>query len=88
MLNWTDGTGTARYWALKLIIDTLVTFEDSLYNTTIQAPSAPGSNPFCGSVLNLTPLTLTCSDPGAVINDLLFVSYGTPTGSCGTWKVG
>ncbi len=56
MLNWTDGTGTARYWALKLIIDTLVPFEDSLYNTTF-APSS-SSNPFCGSVINLTPMTL------------------------------
>ena len=54
MLNWTDGTGTARYWALKLVIDTLVPFEDSLYNTSVKF----GSNPFCGSVLNLDTLTL------------------------------
>ena len=35
MLNWTDGSGTARYWTLKLIIDTVVPFSDSVVQTTV-----------------------------------------------------
>ena len=35
MLNWTDGSGTARYWALKLIIDSLAPFADNVVDTSV-----------------------------------------------------
>jgi hypothetical protein len=35
MLNWTDGSGTARYWALKLIIDSLAPFADNVIETSV-----------------------------------------------------
>ena len=86
MLNWTDGSGTARYWTLKLIIDSLVPFSDSVVSTTVAGGAKP-TNPFCGSALNLLPLTLSCAAPGATINKILFADYGTPSGACGSWAV-
>ena len=88
MLDWVSGGGTARYWVLKLVIDTLVPFVDQVINTTVPVVPPPGTNPFCGSIINLADLTLTCSDPGATINAIQFASYGTPTGtSCGNYAV-
>lgn len=100
MLNWTDGTGTARYWALKLLSDSMKpgapagTFSstecDVLVNTSVSTSnsSSAGTNPFCGSTLNLSNLNLACFTPGATIKDILFASYGTPSGSCPSWQVG
>ena len=38
MLNWADGTGTARFWILKMMIDALGGSETvkSVVNTTVQ----------------------------------------------------
>ena len=88
MLNWTDGSGTARYWALKLIIDSLTPFSDVVVNTTVSTGPSSGTNPFCGSIINLATLDLQCVDPTATISKINFASYGTPTGSCGSWQVG
>jgi hypothetical protein len=82
LLNWTDGSGTARYWILKLLLDQ-TDLGDTIVNTTVAA--AP-SNPFCGSTINLSNLTLTCTT--GVINKIQFASYGTPTGTCGNYQVG
>jgi hypothetical protein len=98
MLNWTDGTGTARYWTLKLLIDEMVPgapaglasagAADWIIPTSIVPPPQNPSNPFCGSILNLDTLTLTCADAGSTINSILFASYGTPTGTCPSWTRG
>jgi hypothetical protein len=41
------------------------------------------ANPFCGSTLNLQWLNLTCV--GGVIDEIIFASYGTPSGSFCNW---
>jgi Galactose binding lectin domain len=88
MLDWVTGSGTARYWVLKLFIDTLVPFSDQVINTTVSMAGVNGSNPFCGSIINNADLSLACVDPGSTINNILFASYGTPTGStCGSYAV-
>ncbi len=84
LLNWTDGSGTARYWVIKLLID-LAEQGSGLLNTTAGAPAA---NPFCGSITNLQDLSLACTDAGATIDNIVFASYGTPTGTCGNYAVG
>ena len=84
MLNWTTGAGTARYWTLKLLIDHM-TVGDAIVNTTIVPTLA---TPFCGDVLNLENITLTCPPGSGVISEINFASYGTPTGSCPTYAVG
>jgi hypothetical protein len=89
MLNWTDGSGTARYWVLKLIIDTIKPGEDTVINTTTTFPlpaPLPSTNPFCGSVPEGSVLNLQCADPGSVVTSIDFASYGKlPSGSCGNF---
>jgi hypothetical protein len=81
LLNWTTGAGTARYWVLQLLLDEFAP-GDAIVNTTASPPPA---SPFCGSIINLSDLTLTC--PQGVISEIIFADYGTPTGSCGSWAV-
>jgi len=100
LLSWggafgRQGDGTARYWALKLLVDSFTpgppagratpASADWLINTTVSAGGGPGSSPFCGSVINLQDLTLACFS--GVISDVNFASYGTPAGKCGSWAV-
>ena len=100
LLSWggafgNAGDGTARYWALKLLVDNFKagppagTFApadaDVLVATSVSGGGAPPASPFCGSVLNLDTLQLYCA--AGVINAITFASYGTPTGACGSWKV-
>ena len=88
MLNWTDGSGTARYAVLQLLIQEFVPgLPAGTAPAAISSTPAP-SNPFCGSVPNLSNLGLACSDPGAAIDQIVFASYGTPTGSCPSWGIG
>jgi hypothetical protein len=56
-----------------------------MMNTTVvsAAPAQNGTNPFCGSILNLQDLTLTCVN--GTINNVSFASYGTPIGACPSW---
>lgn len=98
LLNWTDGSGTARYWVLKLLIDEMVpgapagraapSAADAVVNTTTSIAPGPAAAYFCGSVINLDTLSLACDDPSATINAVTFASYGTPTGTCGAYAVG
>ena len=98
LLSWggafgQPGDGTARYWVLKLLVDQFRagppagTFAaadaDVLISTRVTGGGTPPSSPFCGSVLNLDDLSLAC-DTG-VISAISFASYGTPTGTCGSW---
>ena len=100
LLSWggafgQPGDGTARYWVLKLLVDEFTAgppagtappaTADWLVSTTVAGSGAPLSSPFCGSVLNLQPLSLACAT--GVIADIQFASYGTPSGSCGSWAV-
>jgi hypothetical protein len=102
ILSWggafgAQGDGTARYWLLKLLVDNFkATGEagtwqpgdaDVLVNTSVAATTGTGTSPFCASVPNLATLTMACFAPGATIEALDFVDYGTPTGSCGSWAV-
>lgn len=59
-----------------------------MMNTTIvpSPDNQTGTNPFCGSILNLDTLLLQCAGNGT-INDVSFASYGTPTGACPAWTV-
>ena len=87
LVNWTNGLGNARYWVLKVLIEN---FEagDRVVQTAVDGGSQGGSNPFCGDVLNLKPITLQCFGLNATIDKILFASYGTPNGSCGNYTVG
>ena len=100
LLSWggafgNPGDGTARYWVLKLLIDefhagppagTYAPAEaDVLVNTTTTEAVAPLASPFCADVINLASMSMFCAT--GVINDIVFASYGTPMGSCGTWAV-
>ena len=99
MLSWggvfgKPGDGTARYWALKLLVDKFKagppagTYRagdaDALVNTTTsQLPSL--SSPFCADEINLSTLSMFCAT--GTIDKILFASYGTPYGACGSWAV-
>jgi hypothetical protein len=100
LLSWggafgKPGDGTARYWALKLLVDSFTPgppagraapgAADWLVNTTVSGGGGPGASPFCGSIINLQDLSLACFS--GVISAITFASYGTPTGACGTWAV-
>jgi len=98
LLSWggafgNPGDGTARYWVLKLLVDNFKAgppaggadpaAADLLVNTSVNGGGTPPASPFCGSVLNLQPLSLYCAT--GVISSILFADYGTPTGTCGSW---
>ena len=100
LLSWggafgQPGDGTARYWALKLLVDEFTAgppagtapaaAADILVHTSVSGGGSAPSSPFCGSVINLQDLTLAC-DTG-VISGIAFASYGTPSGACGSWAV-
>jgi len=80
LLNWTTGAGTARYWVLKLLIDNFGP-GDILVDTHV-APT----NPFCGEAVELSSVVLRCTS--SVISAIDFASYGTPTGTCGSYALG
>lgn len=101
LLSWggafgNPGDGTARYWMLKLLNDEMRSGPpsgpyapadaDVLVSTTVSGGGAPLSSPFCADVLNLATMSMYCAT--GVINAITFASYGTPTGSCGSWAVG
>lgn len=101
MLSWggafgNPGDGTARYWMLKLLVDhfkatgmagTYAAVDaDVLMATTVTGTGAYAS-PFCANVANLSNMSLVCPEQGAVIDKVVIASYGTPSGSCGSWVV-
>jgi len=100
LLSWggafgEPGDGTARYWALKLLLENFKAGPpagdfspaqaDKLVVTSVTGGGVSPANPFCGKVLNLASLPLQCVDPTATLS-IVFADYGTPTGSCGSWK--
>jgi hypothetical protein len=100
LLSWggvfgNPGDGTAKYWALKLLVDEFragppaglyaPADADVLVSTVTTGGGPPLSSPFCASVPNLDTLSMFCAT--GVINAITFASYGTPTGACGSWAV-
>ena len=100
LLSWggafgQQGDGTARYWVLKLLVDEFragppagsfaPSDADVLVATSVSGGGQALASPFCGSALNLSPLSLFCAS--GVINAVQFASYGTPSGACGSWAV-
>ena len=101
MLSWggafgQQGDGTARYWVLKLLIDSFtagppagtaaLADADVLVSTVVPPPQLPVSSPFCAEVINLATMSMFCAT--GTISAITFASYGTPTGTCGNWAVG
>ncbi len=77
LLNWTTGAPTARYRVLQLLIQS-TSPGMQLRATAVSAAPAPD---FCASAVNLgkgrpANMTLVCAEPGSVISDVLFASYG------------
>ncbi len=99
LLSWggafgNEGDGTARYWTLKLLVDSFAPgppagsslTPDVIVNTSVTTSGGgPVSSPFCAQVINLDNIEFYCAT--GVINAITFASYGTPTGSCGSWAV-
>ena len=100
LLSWggafgNPGDGTARYWVLKLLVDSFTAGPpagtaapadaDWLVNTSTSGAAAPLSSPFCADEINLSTLTMYCAT--GVIDAIVFASYGTPTGACGSYAV-
>ena len=83
MLNWTTGAGTARFHVLRLLLDYSAVGAD-LPVTTVTPPT---TNPFCGYVLNLADMTLTCVG-GGTISSIDFAAYGTVGGGCPSYTHG
>ncbi|EGD76938.1 hypothetical protein PTSG_07279 [Salpingoeca rosetta] len=87
MLNWTSGEGNARYWVLKLMIEELAP-GDKLVHTTM---STTPHSPLCAKVdghVGYGNVSLMCHEDDAVITNITFASFGTPTGTCGHYKTG
>jgi len=97
MLSWEGafgqpGDGTARYWALKLLIDNFKAGPPAGSFSPAEADREhervrrfrPLSSPFCGSVINLDTLFLFCAS--GLIDQILYADYGTPSGDCGTGR--
>jgi hypothetical protein len=82
MLDWNSGRGNARYWVLHALIREFQS-GDEMVNTVVVGPA-----PLCAETINLTPLTLTCAGPNAVISRIVFASYGTVVGACGSYSRG
>ena len=100
MLMWPSnssagGDGTARYWILKLLIDsfragppagtTAPAEADVLVATNTSGAGRSISSPFCAEQINLSTLKMYCAT--GIINNITFADYGTPTGTCGSWAV-
>jgi len=81
MVNWTTGEGTARYWVLRLLLDTWQPGDKFVSQT---AP--PGEAVFCAEMdYSVGSASLYCNDKTAQISDIQFAAYGTPTGTCGNY---
>ena len=100
LLSWggafgKPGDGTARYWALKLLVDSFTAggaaggagaAADVLVATTVAGGGGGAlTSPFCASALNLDALSIYCA--AGVISGIDFASYGTPSGACGAFAV-
>jgi len=80
MTNWTTGEGNARYWVLRLLLDTWQP-GDKFVATVSESQSV-----FCAEIdLSTGTASLYCKDPNAKINDIQFAAYGIPSGTCGNY---
>jgi hypothetical protein len=76
MVNWTTAEGTARYWVLRLLLDTFQPGDKFVKGDTIQQV-------FCAELdTSIGTVSLSCAAPSAVINNIQFAAYGLPTGTC------
>lgn len=85
LLNWTDGSGNARFWALKLLLEEFPT-GDNMAPSYISTPEL-GVKVMCSEAPYSNPVVLRCLDAGSFISEITFASYGTPEGSCGNYYV-
>jgi hypothetical protein len=80
MVNWTTGEGTARYWVLRLLLDTFQSGDKFVKSNTTQQE-------FCAELdTSIGTVSLTCAQSTAVINNIQFAAYGLPTGSCNNYQ--
>jgi len=80
MVNWTTGEGTARFWVLKLLIDTFQPGDKFVKSNSSQEM-------FCAELdTSIGTVSLSCTDPTAHINNIFFAAYGLPTGTCDNYK--
>ncbi len=83
LLNWTDGSGNARFWALKLLLDEFPVGEIMVASSV--STHEPGAETICSEANYPDAAVLRCLGAGAVISEITFSSYGTPEGSCGNY---
>lgn len=85
------GRPNPRFWVLKLLKDELSPGVTVIPNTTwgftvMRKPSPPPPSPkgtFCGSVTDPAFLMeIGCDELNAVISEVVFADYGTPSGGC------
>jgi len=82
LVNWTTGVGNARYWVLNLLIHNFGIGDKFVDTHVVNVPEMV----FCADVpTSIGTAELGCVDPMAVINEIQFVAYGTPTGTCGNY---
>ena len=84
MTNWTTGAPTARYWALKLLVDHVPAGTRLLARGAWAA--VPRAECFCArsrSRRGYPPVTLQCSAGDAVITDIAAALHGVLGGTCG-----
>jgi len=80
MVNWTTGEGNARYWVLRLLLDTWQPGDKFV------SLIAPDQDAFCAEMdYSNGNVSLYCNDKNALISDIQFAAYGTPTGTCGNY---
>jgi len=84
IMNYTTGEGTARYWALKLMLESFQP-GDRFVKTTV------AHSPMCGVMDAGTNggaygnIALQCAGAGATISSIDFAAFGTPYGTCGDY---
>jgi len=85
MLNWTTGMGNARYWVLKLLIDSFSPGDRFVKTDSRPNPALKICGEIIGQTMGYGNITITCADNNAVIQDIEFAAFGLPTGQCGSY---
>ena len=81
ILNWTDGSGTARYWTLDAIARTFSPGDEWVR-------SGAGTSPVCGVIdghHGYGNMTIECAGANATVSAIDFAAFGTPSGQCGAY---
>ena len=87
LLDWLTGSGTAKYWVTRLLIDHLVAGLRT-FRVSLEYAPPQGQLQVCGEVGGWTPdgsLSLGCDDPHATIAAIEFADFGRPRGVCGRY---